>query len=139
MKNKTFKKGISTKQDPYTNQTTIKVSILGVKGKSTVMALSTVITPCNSHSIIIEPLLKEFKCPILLVVNHPNLQTQLDMTGVSNQTILSFDQDGVFIGAGLIGKNGDAPMQFLNLGRLILIASMDMHLTAQSIICINYK
>jgi hypothetical protein len=138
MKNTQIKKGNSKKEEPSTKQTTIKLSIAGLKTKPLPIQINAAIVKCSSHSIKIEPLLNEFKCPILIIIDHPNLQTQIDMTGVSNQTILSFEEDGKFIGASLIGKSISSPIQFLNLGRLILIAPLNMKLYSNAITKITY-
>jgi hypothetical protein len=52
--------------------------------------------------------------------------------------VFSFEEDGKFIGASLLGENGASSIQFLNLGRLILIAPLKMNLTSHSIIHLKY-
>jgi hypothetical protein len=138
MNKKSIKKSNLKKEKPEFNRTSIKLIIKDQKAKSFEKQLDVITKSCKSQSIIIVDLLKEFNCPILLVVEHIYLQTQLDLTGVSNHVIFSFEEDGKFIGASLLGENDASSVQFLNLGRLILIAPLKMNLTSHSIIQIKY-
>jgi hypothetical protein len=135
---KTSKMPIHKNEKIVLDKTSIKLSIKDTKSKTNLIPLDAIKVFCNSQSIEIEPLLQEHKSPILIAVNHAYLQTQLDLTGVSNQAIFSFESDGKFIGASLLGKNGASSVKFLNLGRLILIAPLKLNLTAHSITHIKY-
>jgi len=138
MPKKTSKKPILKNENLGLKQIPIKLSIKDTKSKTNLVPLNVISVSCSSQSIEIDPLLKTSKHPILIVVNHAFLQTQLDLTGVSNQAIFGFESDGKFIGASLLGKNGVSSVQFLNLGRLILIAPLKLNLTSRSITKINY-
>jgi hypothetical protein len=138
MKNKTILDGLLENEKAIPKKTTIKLSYSVTKTKQNVKKIPTVLIICDEHSVKVKPWLDEFNCPLLLVIRNTYLQTEIDMIGISNHALFSFESDGKFIGASLIGINVDAPLQFFNTSKLILIAPKDLKLSSLLILNINY-
>jgi hypothetical protein len=89
-------------------------------GKSTVKSV-----PVIEFSVQ-EPYLKltlelPLSVSLLFSIKHKYLQTQLDLSNLSNMYLLGFDQSLTFIGVSIINEKSKAPFQILNQGKYFLL------------------
>ncbi len=91
----------------------------------------------NSFYISLKELIKESNSSILILVKHNNLQTQIDMSGLSKMQIISFDENSTYIGRTVITMDYSTPLVFLNLGKKILICPSNALINDQ-IISLKY-
>jgi hypothetical protein len=89
-------------------------------GKSTVKSV-----PIIEFSVQ-EPYLKlnlelPLSVSLLFSIKHKYLQTQLDLSNLSNMYLLGFDQSLTFIGVSIINEKSKAPFQILNQGKYFLL------------------
>jgi hypothetical protein len=119
---KTTSSLLSREQANKTNQTfdLANLSFETKSGKSTVKSV-----PIIEFSVQ-EPYLKlnlelPLSVSLLFSIKHKYLQTQLDLSNLSNMYLLGFDQSLTFIGVSIINEKSKAPFQILNQGKYFLL------------------
>lgn len=96
-------------------------------------------TSCKKPILAVEPFMSKNKIALLVKVEHPYLQTLIDLTGINHMLVMSFEASGKFIGMNRVGKKSEAPFQVLNQGRIFLIMEEDVALPVSRIIGIKIK